>query len=414
MSDVKKVIRTLAKYAIAKQGAKQCHYFSDAWTLKYPNIALRHARWGEFFDVSDGESVARIPVLKEAFHRHQTNYPAITESRWVERDGHVYMDVPLDAGLPLRFLKSVIDDAYQIVWNKLDDHGRQMIELGSQPYDEQRLLGSLIKYHGLTKHQVPIKRLVQKAVLLRTKPSMENRIPVGATKIGGRPDLPIEVAWPVFSDGKPLAFLAQINLAEIARVGNPIKGLPSEGLLSVFSVWGWMTEDCGDPLIPNNGWSDQENHNWTVCVFTPAAEELIRRRTPRSVNAFKAAAVEPIEMMTLPNHRAEVPRERFGWADDDYERFDSMQSDLRTLQMGHILKVYDSFASHHQLGGYPVFQQEYPEVLRSKDLAMFLQIGTDDHTKMSWGDGGELTFYADLKTIAKGCIERIWGDCQGG
>lgn len=45
---------------------------------------------------------------------------------------------------------------------------------------------------------------------------------------------------------------------------------------------------------------------------------------------------------------------------------------------------------------------------------MLLQIGRDMNTKTGWGDGGELTIYADAKALAKGRFERLWGECQGG
>src|SRR5262249_46517697 len=162
---------------------------------------------------------------------------------WMERDGHVQMAVPLDAGLPVEFLKSLIDEAYAIVWNKLDAHGRLMIELAGLPYDEPRLMDRLIETHDLKEHRKAIRKITRHAILLRTRKSSEVKIPPGATRIGGRPDLPAKTEWPAYRDGKPLAFLAQLNLAEIAKVGTPIKGLPSDGLLSVFSVWGWMKSD---------------------------------------------------------------------------------------------------------------------------------------------------------------------------
>src|SRR3712207_4143945 len=72
-------------------------------------------------------------------------------------------------------------------------------------------------------------------------------VPVGATKIGGRPDLPKDRAWPRRSDrlrkramepalgAIPLAFLVQVDLEEAARAlpadENP---LPASGVLSFF------------------------------------------------------------------------------------------------------------------------------------------------------------------------------------
>ena len=69
------------------------------------------------------------------------------------------------------------------------------------------------------------------------------------------------------------------------------------------------------------------------------------------------------------------------------------------------------------MGGYALFQQRYPEEVlgqeRGRGLAMLLQIGTDAKTEMCWGDGGELTFYADIHAFRESRLDRIWGTCQG-
>jgi uncharacterized protein YwqG len=132
------------------------------------------------------------------------------------------------------------------------------------------------------------------------------------------------------------------------------------------------------------------------------------------VNGFPAAAVEAIPLLSLPNSREEPSLAALGWSDEEYERFDEMQSDYRSIQMAHWLNNMSSMASHHLLGGYALFQQEYPEDLLDSGRAMFLQIGTDHHTGMCWGDGGELTFYADEQALSEGRFERLWGTCQCG
>jgi uncharacterized protein YwqG len=417
MPKVKQLIRELAKHALAKRGAQQDSGWSQFDVLVDPHVVVPGALWTDFFEVGeDGdEQVALIPVYADRLEEHRKQYPTIRQTDWMERDGHVQMAVPLDAGLPVKFLKSLIDEAYAIVWNKLDAHGRLKIELAGLPYDEPKLMDRLIEIYNLKEHRKAIRKIARHAILLRTRKSSEAKIPAGATKIGGRPDLPAKTAWPAYRDGKPLAFLAQLNLAEIAKVGTPIKGLPSDGLLSVFSVWGWMKSDDLDPQTPRDGTEPrQEEMGWTVVLHTPRRAKFERRKTPRGVNSFKAAAVEPTPILSLPNHRVEPPLAALGWTDDEYERFDRMQSDYRSIQMGHWLKDSDSFASHHLLGGYALFQQQFPEEVLEKGLAMFLQIGTDANAGMAWSDGGELTFYADARALAKGRFERVWGTCQGG
>lgn len=64
----------------------------------------------------------------------------------------------------------------------------------------------------------------------------------GASKVGGSPDLPNDVAWPrVVRAGSrkrfdfPLAFLAQIALADVTKLDRE-KLLPRSGLLSFFTL----------------------------------------------------------------------------------------------------------------------------------------------------------------------------------
>src|SRR5262245_33604674 len=52
----------------------------------------------------------------------------------------------------------------------------------------------------------------------------------GATRFGGLPDLPPGTQWPVAPGGERLMFLAQLDLADLAKRGEGM-GLPSSGLL---------------------------------------------------------------------------------------------------------------------------------------------------------------------------------------
>lgn len=415
MSKVKHLIRQLASHAISKKGAEQNSNWKKLDVMEAPNLEVPGTPWNQFFIVdfaeSDVDRFGHLPVIADAFARHRQQFPSIRKSSWAKRDGHIYMEVPLDGSVPADSIKSMIDDAHSIVWNKLNTESKLQIELGGMVYDENQFIDRLIDSHNLSQYRRAIHKTIRPAILLRTKKSSEAKIPLGATKIGGRPDLPAPTAWPTYRDGKPLAFLAQIDLAEISQFGTPIKGLPTAGLISIFSVWGWVKDGCRDPQTPRG---DHDQTGWTVTVQTPADATLERVRTPRGGNSFKAAAVEPTSILSLPNHRFEPALAKLKWTDDLYQRFDEMQSSFRTAQMGHWLKESNPLASHHLLGGYALFQQEFPREWLAPGLAMFLQIGTDHKTEMQWGDGGELTFYANAKALAQGRLESIQGTCQGG
>jgi uncharacterized protein YwqG len=419
MPDIKQLVRTLAEHAMAMKGARQNPSWCNFDVLEEPHVELAGGFWTGFLEANTSPGappVAMFPVYADRLKELQKHYPTIRESEWMERDGHIQMTVPLEAGIPVAFLKSLIDEGYALVWKKLNPDARLQIELAGMAYDEAKLIDRLIEIHNLQNHQKAIKKLARHAILLHTKKSSEAKIPLGATKIGGQPDLPAKTEWPAYQNGKPLAFLAQINLAGIAKVGSPIKGLPASGLLSLFSVWGWMAEAGGDPQTPDDGTeSKQDENGWTVVLHTPPRVKLQRRKTPHGVNSYKPAAVDPTPILSLPNHRQEPSLSAQPWTDDEFDRFDRMQSDYRTIQTGHWQKDRSSFASNHLLGGYALFEQYFPEEVLQKGLAMLLQIGSDDkNSDMMWGDGGELTFYADAKALAKGRFERLWGTCQCG
>ncbi len=66
------------------------------------------------------------------------------------------------------------------------------------------------------------------------------RLDVAASKLGGRPDLRLGSRWPL-RDRRPLAFVAQLNLAAIApldREGRPTAGGPAVVLLELCGLAG--------------------------------------------------------------------------------------------------------------------------------------------------------------------------------
>ncbi len=77
------------------------------------------------------------------------------------------------------------------------------------------------------------------SIRMHTALASDDDLALGATKIGGRPDLPPDTSWPEWR-GAPLNFLAQIQLADIAAY-DPDGELPHEGTLSFFfdyTNWG--------------------------------------------------------------------------------------------------------------------------------------------------------------------------------
>lgn len=97
------------------------------------------------------------------------------------------------------------------------------------------------------------RRVAKPTVLLKISGEVEQK--VGATRFGGRPDVPADFVWPTFTGKggdrkvktRPLSFLAQFNCADLAS--HDTTGLlPTTGLLSFFyeleaEPWGFDPAD---------------------------------------------------------------------------------------------------------------------------------------------------------------------------
>jgi hypothetical protein len=105
---------------------------------------------------------------------------------------------------------------------------------------------------GLQRHVEALLRLAAPSVRLRPRPVEGEELPVGSTKLGGRPDLAPVSSWPSRA-GAPQSFVAQLNLADAASLGSQRAVLPSAGLLVFFydtydteqQAWGFDPADRG-------------------------------------------------------------------------------------------------------------------------------------------------------------------------
>lgn len=127
---------------------------------------------------------------------------------------------------------------------------------------------------------------------------------LGATKLGGRPDLPPNMTWPTFAD-RAQAFVAQVNLADLASLGaDPV--LPTEGLLTFFY----------DQYEPS------ERGGSTV-VFTESGSPLERRAFPPTLPAdsrFVPVKLIPAEEVSPPSAGV-VQLAELGLTREEWDRY---------------------------------------------------------------------------------------------
>lgn len=211
-----------------------------------------------------------------------------------------------------------------------------------------------------------LKKQARPAVALISTPVKdENSIPIGASKIGGLPDLPQGQNWPIRPaypesqfKGKhnehrdvsfPLAFIAQINLDSLSQEEGFDPQLPNHGRLLFFYDYSGSPADfdpaaaCGFRLI------------WD----TTPVEKLYRAAAPEELKAisddewtcvFKPAAIEPRSVYTS------IPP-----AHDDWDAFSTTEDDDAWDAM---CDWFDDIGDpdadgegNHQLGGWPYLLQ---------------------------------------------------------
>jgi hypothetical protein len=121
----------------------------------------------------------------------------------------------------------------------------------------------------------------------------------GATRFGGLPDLPPGSEWPLTLNGERVQFLAQLDLADVARRYGP-SDLPQMGLLSLFA----------------GGLNDPQEFA-VKALFNPPGAPLIRLQPPDGVLKVHTwrRPLNPIGVAFEPHYT--LPNDGLFWDDVD-------------------------------------------------------------------------------------------------
>jgi uncharacterized protein (TIGR02996 family) len=223
-------------------------------------------------------------------------------------------------------------------------------------------------------------------LLARARPALacasdeapEKALAVGASKYGGRPDLPPAAKWPRLR-GAPLAFLGQFNLAELHA--SPVaRELPGAGILSVFAA---HDEEGGNDDFPKGSWR---------LFYFPDASQLARREFDSDLpdeSRFPSCRLWFTEWLTLPSEDSPWGKGLFA----ESEAADAY-ADL----------FVDRALGDHILGHpFPI----QGDILGKKTVRHLLTVGGNDDTGWEWGDGGALYFTLDEKHLRAGKFDRL-------
>ncbi len=268
---------------------------------------------------------------------------------------------------------------------------------------------------------IDLSSLQKNSIVMEVDDSAEDILPY-ASKIGGKPLLPSNFAWPVYTDKengmtRPLSFLCQINLADV-KPYDADNLFPDTGILSFFYEcvslrWGFDPSDAGGARVFY--FADTADFVPTECPID--LEEGYR--VPEMAVCFTARPSYP-RYEELDMHTS---------ADWDWDAYDEALEEMGV----------DLEAEEHQLLGYAhVIQNEMlsecervrrglycgdaqsyqntPDEVKADikacatDWTLLLQLTTlqKDDWEWMWGDCGMLYFYIRKQDLADKNFDQTW------
>jgi uncharacterized protein YwqG len=234
--------------------------------------------------------------------------------------------------------------------------------------------------------------------------------------IGGLPSVAPGFEWPTWK-GEPLAFLAQIDLAEVAAGMNQ-PWLPKQGQLYFFfhvseeMVGGYDPEDAGA---------------WQVVHTNIDRAALVPATMPGGLEEqalFPKTNIRFRRIATLPTEERFMGR--WDLSNEEFEALLSARGAPFREQPRHQMFGYpypeqdDGMELQAQLisNGVNSFDRRDPRVRELSPGAdqwrLLLQMDTDDGSNMMWEDGGLLYFWIREQDAAKGDFSQVWVFLQSG
>lgn len=263
---------------------------------------------------------------------------------------------------------------------------------------------------------------IRPSVRLATETVELEKLPIGASRMGGVPDLPEGFDWPRHGD-RPLDFLCQIDLSEVQRHG-PLIDLPQEGWLAFFY------DNKEQPWGHDPNTRDQ----WRVAFFDVGPKELRRLDHPATIAALQDGAFKFATRQLHMEAEACLPHvfdfvqpldleddEEF----DDYDRFleetgtTCYPFSMNNRLLGHPSIVQGDMRMNCSEVSSGIFRSDpagYRKARRGqvllsdpKDWQLLLQIDTDCYdSTWQWGLGGRLYYWIREQDLAAENFDAVW------
>jgi uncharacterized protein YwqG len=234
---------------------------------------------------------------------------------------------------------------------------------------------------------------------------------MGISKLGGMPDLPDALVWPLMAD-VPLASVAQFDLSAVQPF-DVDKLLPSSGMLYFFF-------DANQQVY---GSDPADKAGWKVIYSTADKSTLKRRSFPDQLPAearFTPCAVTFSNEVTLPQ-RPNLLDKTLDWNDSERHTYSDFmtafpsQEDRNQIHhrlLGHSDDLQDDMHLQVQLVSHGFTDDQSPQAAAiapgANDWILLFQLDSDSNAHMQWGSTGLLYYWITRQDLQAKNFDAVW------
>ena len=265
---------------------------------------------------------------------------------------------------------------------------------------------------GLPQMAHAVDKLVLPSIRISATPAGEDSIPVGASKLGGLPDLPTMFEWPELN-GAPMSFIAQICLDDLRGIDGA-QALPPAGML-------WFFYDAAQETYGADP-ADRAGRQLFYVDYLSSGQ-LHRVAAPEALATealFHACAVTFANELTLPERpQTEVPT--LLWSPQDQKRYETLYAIFPSKEahtttqhrlLGHPDTIQDDMRGQCQLMANGVGSSDDPRAVAllqdANNWQLLLQVDSDDAAGMQWANTGMLYFWIKRADLALHNFDNTW------
>ncbi|MDP2425265.1 MAG: YwqG family protein [Candidatus Izemoplasmatales bacterium] len=265
------------------------------------------------------------------------------------------------------------------------------------------------------------------SIVIQPKFDSVMKLPIGSSKIGGKPDLPIDFEWYYYKAkslntgieiDRPLSFLAQFNLEEIKKYDLDNR-LPNTGILYFFyemesNKWGFDPADrgCAKVYYYNGCFNNLVSTDWPSGISDEFVFSEISLSFSPKVSAPCYEELSPDWNFDIVDVYNEV-LEKKGYTHGGYSSkllgySDNIQGDM-TLECQLVSNgLYCGDGT-----GYHSPRRKELEANKNQWKLLF-QLDSIDEKKIQlyFGDMGRLYFYIKEEDLLNGNFDNIWFSLQ--